>query len=50
MRKSKPLIIYLLPEERKDLEKLKTALGQKTMSSTVKQIIKLIHQLNYTKE
>lgn len=38
---SKPLPIYLTDDEKKALETIKTALGQNTLSSTVKALIRL---------
>lgn len=44
----KPLQAYLDEKERKNLEKIAEALGEKTLSSTIKRLIRIFINLGYT--
>lgn len=38
---SKPLQVYLTPEERQKLEKAKRSLGENTLSATIKRLLNI---------
>lgn len=42
---NKPLQVYLNEDQRKDLEDVKQALGEKTLSSTMKRLIEIFKRL-----
>lgn len=44
---NKPLQTYLNPEQRKDLEQIRDALGEKTLSSTIKRLIKIFKTMSH---
>lgn len=41
----KPLQVYLDQSQRKQLEKISEALGEKTLSATIKRLIKIFYSL-----
>lgn len=45
----KPLQTYLSEQERKDLELIAEALGEKTLSSTIKRLIRIFRVLGIVK-
>jgi len=42
----KPVQVYLSEEERKDLVKVKEALGKKTLSGTIKKVLEIFKSIN----